>query len=83
MGEKYVRLYDEQYSKSLYVYEGNILKNTSKLDVDNLDYDKYPLAKDVPYTETILKPGQMLYIPPKCWHFVKSLATSFSVSFWW
>jgi lysine-specific demethylase 8 len=32
--------------------------------------------------ECILDPGDLLYIPPSCWHFVRSLSTSFSVSFW-
>ena len=27
--------------------------------------------------------GDMLYIPPKWWHHVRSLDVSFSVSFWW
>ena len=26
---------------------------------------------------------QMLYIPPRWWHYVESVETSFSVSFWW
>ena len=31
----------------------------------------------------VLQPGEMLYIPPRWWHYVKSLSVSFSVSFWW
>jgi len=83
LGEKYVRLYDEKYSDCLYPNEGNMLRNTSKIDVEDLDVAKYPLAKDLPYWEGVLKPGQMLYIPPKCWHYIRSLSLSFSVSFWW
>lgn len=84
IGEKYVRLYDEKYSDRLYANEGNILRNTSRIDdIENLNADKYPLTCDVPYWEGILKPGQMLYIPPRCWHYIRSLSLSFSVSFWW
>ncbi|XP_017297790.1 lysine-specific demethylase 8-like [Diaphorina citri] len=32
--------------------------------------------------ECTLNPGDMLYIPPKVWHHVRSLSTSISVSFW-
>lgn len=84
MGEKYVRLYDEKYSASLYPHEGNILKNTSQIDdLENLDETKYPKAAQVPYWEGVLRAGQMLYIPPRCWHYIRSLSLSFSVSFWW
>ena len=30
-----------------------------------------------------LRAGEMLYIPPGMWHHIRSLETSFSVSFWW
>uniref|UniRef100_A0A2P2L7T1 Transcription factor n=2 Tax=Rhizophora mucronata TaxID=61149 RepID=A0A2P2L7T1_RHIMU len=33
--------------------------------------------------DCILEEGEMLYIPPRWWHYVRSLTTSFSVSFWW
>ena len=83
IGKKYVRLYDEKYSASLYAYDGQILKNTSQLDPENIDVSKFPSANAVPYWEGIISEGQMLYIPAKCWHYVKSLSLSFSVSFWW
>ena len=82
-GEKYIRLYDKKYSESLYPHEGKILKNTSQIDVEHFDTHKFPLAEHLPYWEGLLRPGQMLYIPPKCWHYVRSLSLSFSVSFWW
>ncbi|KXZ43695.1 hypothetical protein GPECTOR_83g307 [Gonium pectorale] len=37
----------------------------------------------LPFLDVVLEPGHMLYIPPSWWHFVRSLGTSFSVSFWW
>ena len=83
IGEKYVKLYSDQYSDRLYPHEGNILRNTSQIDAENIDFEKFPNTEQVPYWEGILKPGQMLYIPPKCWHYIRSLSLSFSVSFWW
>ena len=76
-------MYDERYSEFLYPHKENILKNTSQIDIEKLDFEKYPFVKDLPYWECILKPGQMLFIPARQWHFVRSLSISFSVSFWW
>ena len=82
IGEKYVRLYDEKHSARLYAHQGNILRNTSRVDVENIDPLAFPLAVDAPYWEGVLRPGEMLFIPAKCWHYVRSLSLSFSVSFW-
>lgn len=83
MGSKYIRLYSPDYTDCLYPHEEQLLHNTSRVDIESPDYDLYPKFKEAKYVETILHHGQMLYIPPKWWHFVKSLEVSFSVSFWW
>ncbi|XP_070531878.1 bifunctional peptidase and arginyl-hydroxylase JMJD5-like isoform X2 [Ptychodera flava] len=83
VGSKYIRLYSEEDSASVYPHEGHLLNNTSEVDVEHPDFEKYPLFATAPYLECILNPGEMLYIPPKCWHYVRSLDVSFSVSFWW
>lgn len=44
---------------------------------------QFPLFKDAQYIEGILGPGECLYIPVGWWHYVESLSTSFSMSFWW
>jgi len=85
VGSKLIRLYPPSVSSALYP-RSDILKNTSQVDVENPDLDKFPLFADVDdlyRQEVVLNPGQVLYIPPKHWHFVKSLDVSFSVSFWW
>ena len=46
-------------------------------------YPQFPGFADVPYMDCVLGPGQMLYMPPGWWHYVRSLSTSCSVSFWW
>ncbi|KAK6169126.1 hypothetical protein SNE40_020238 [Patella caerulea] len=82
-GKKYVRLYSDKYTEQVYPNPHRLLHNTSLVDIEHIDKDKYPLFPDAPYWECILNPGEMLYIPSKYWHFVKSLSVSFSVSFWW
>lgn len=44
---------------------------------------RFPLFGDAEYLETVLGPGECLYIPVGWWHYVRSLSASFSVSFWW
>lgn len=82
VGSKYIRLYDDQWKANVYPHEG-LLSNTSRVDVEAPDDHLYPLFPTTPYQECILSQGSMLYIPPKMWHYVRSLSTSFSVSFWW
>ncbi|KAH9489752.1 Lysine-specific demethylase 8 [Bulinus truncatus] len=83
MGEKYVRLYSDEHTDSMYPHESHLLHNTSQIDLDTPDLNQFPKFASLPCLECILKPGDMLYIPPNHWHYVKSLSVSFSVSFWW
>ncbi|KAG0201397.1 Lysine-specific demethylase 8 [Mortierella sp. GBA30] len=62
--------------------EATMLSNTSQVNVEHPDLDQHPLFAEAPYVETILEPGELLYIPFQWWHYIRSLSTSFSVSFW-
>jgi lysine-specific demethylase 8 len=57
--------------------------NTSQVDLEVPDHRQFPNFKQTPYMDCVLSAGQMLYLPPGWWHFVKALTVSFSVSFWW
>ena len=84
-GSKYVRLYPQNQSSYLYPNEGVLMQNTSKIDLDEDFSDimsKYPDFSKAQGFECNMNPGDLLYIPPKCWHFVKSYTTSCSISFW-
>ncbi|XP_071820540.1 lysine-specific demethylase 8-like isoform X1 [Apostichopus japonicus] len=83
VGEKFVRLYSEEETDKLYPHEGFLLNNTSRVDVENPDLEQFPGFSSAKYQEGILRAGDLLYIPPRCWHYVRSLTSSFSVSFWW
>jgi lysine-specific demethylase 8 len=52
------------------------------VNIESPDLARYPLLREATYTETILGPGEMLFIPQNCWHYVRSLTTSFSLNFW-
>lgn len=53
----------------------------SPVDVENLDYIRFPLLRDVKIIEVVLEPGEALFIPVGWWHQVRSLDISISVSF--
>ncbi|XP_055659433.1 bifunctional peptidase and arginyl-hydroxylase JMJD5 isoform X2 [Falco peregrinus] len=82
-GRKYIRLYSPQDSENLYPHESQILHNTSQVDVEDPDLVKFPSFRKAAFQSCVLMPGQVLFIPVKYWHYVRSLDMSFSVSFWW
>ncbi|KAI9316419.1 hypothetical protein BX666DRAFT_1858985, partial [Dichotomocladium elegans] len=81
VGAKYLRLYAPSQTPYLYPHDG-ILSNTSQADVEHPDREAFPLLEKAAYFECLLQQGELLYIPPRWWHYVRSLSTSFSVSFW-
>ncbi|XP_032098895.1 bifunctional peptidase and arginyl-hydroxylase JMJD5 [Sapajus apella] len=83
MGRKYIRLYSPQESEALYPHDTHLLHNTSQVDVENPDLEKFPKFAKAPFVSCILSPGEVLFIPVKHWHYVRALDLSFSVSFWW
>jgi lysine-specific demethylase 8 len=54
-----------------------------QIDLDNIDVKEFPRMEGLEFMDCILEEGDLLYIPPKWWHYVRSLSISFSVSFWW
>ncbi|XP_058071308.1 lysine-specific demethylase JMJ30 [Magnolia sinica] len=83
VGRKYIRLYPASITEDLYPYTESMLSNSSQVDLDSPNKKEFPKAQDLDFMDCILEEGEMLYIPPKWWHYVKSLTPSFSVSFWW
>ncbi|ELW66412.1 bifunctional peptidase and arginyl-hydroxylase JMJD5 isoform X2 [Tupaia chinensis] len=83
IGRKYIRLYSPQESEALYPHDTHLLHNTSQVDVENPDLEKFPKFAKAPFLSCILSPGEILFIPVKHWHYVRALDLSFSVSFWW
>jgi len=82
VGCKYIRLYSPACTDHLYPFPDKLLHNTSQVQIDSPDLAKFPLFSKAEYTECVLRPGDMLYIPKGWWHYVRSLSISFSVSFW-
>lgn len=84
VGYKYILLYPPEAAPYLELDISGMAPNTSTLDIDDPGSNKImPHHLDAMHTECILGPGDALYIPQGWYHFIKSLTTSFSVSFWW
>jgi len=60
--------------------------NTSPINPEQYDVTQYPFLAEcgpVVARTCILQPGDVLYIPSKWWHYVRSVDTSASVNVWW
>ena len=82
VGRKYVRVYEVGETARLYPREGPLCNN-SLVNLDDGDWEKFPRAKEAPFSQCVLEAGEVLYIPKLAWHYVRGLEPSFSVSFWW
>jgi hypothetical protein len=53
----------------------------SEVDLENPDYDKNSLFREVQVLETVLEPGEVMFVPVGWWHQVKALDISLALSF--
>jgi len=83
VGSKYVAIFYPEEGDKLYPHPSPMLANTSMVDLDCIDLETFPLVDKLQGYHTLLREGEMLYIPPMVWHYVRSLEESFSISFWW
>jgi len=52
----------------------------SKVDIENIDYEAFPLMKNVNVLEVIVEPGEAIFIPLGWWHGVVALDEVVSLS---
>eukprot|EP01102_Stenamoeba_stenopodia_P021750 TRINITY_DN8854_c0_g1_i1.p1 TRINITY_DN8854_c0_g1~~TRINITY_DN8854_c0_g1_i1.p1 ORF type:complete len:312 (+),score=59.67 TRINITY_DN8854_c0_g1_i1:3-938(+) len=82
IGSQYVRIYKRNYGDHVYLYSDMFLLNTSQVDVESPDPIRFPKFGRAPYYECTLKEDEILYIPQGFFYYMKSMSTSFSVTFW-
>ena len=61
------------------------MNNSSGVDL-NLPMTMFKAAyglRAFAHVDFILGPGDALYLPSDHWHYVQSLTSSISISFWW
>ena len=75
-GRKRVRLVSPNQTHLLYTHKTWF----SPIDLESPDCDRYPRFENVKILETILQPGEVLFLPATWWHQVKALDISISFS---
>ena len=85
VGSKRVRLFSPDTTPLLYAGNDGNQYNTSAVDIERPDLDKYPLFQQAsPPLDCSLDEGDALFIPQKWWHHVRSLTSlSASANVWW
>ena len=53
----------------------------SAVNLDSIDYDRFPLFRGVSVMDVELGPGDLLFLPVGWWHFVRGLETSITMTF--
>jgi Cupin-like domain len=77
-GRKKVVLFGPEYTDMLYCLP---LNTYSLVNLDNIDYEKYPALAHVKGYECVLEHGDSIFMPSGYWHFITYLDNSFSVSY--
>lgn len=90
-GAKYVQLYARDQTPFLYADKSHVPDgkfrqqsqgNVSSVNVEAPDLITHPAFAKANFTHTVLLPGDVLFMPARYWHYVRSLSTSISVNFW-
>ena len=76
-GRKRVVLFSPEQSKHIYKHPFTV---ASYIDVNNPDYEKYPALRNVQGFETILNPGETVFMPSGYWHYIEYTDGGYSIS---
>ncbi len=76
-GRKHIKLISPYFLRSLY----NDRSCYSAVDLNQIDYERFPAMRNVPILDTMVEPGEFLFIPCGWWHWVRALEISISISF--
>jgi len=53
----------------------------SSVNLDKIDYDRFPLFRGVSVIDVEIGPGDLLFLPVGWWHYVRGLETSITMTF--
>ena len=76
-GRKRVVLFAHDQSINLYQHPYTV---ASYVDINNPDYDRYPALSKVNGFETIIYPGDTLFIPSGYWHYIEYIDGGYSIA---
>lgn len=78
-GEKLCILFPQSENKYLYRVPHSIITHES-IDFSNPDFEKWPALQKAKGYTSVLKHGEVLYMPEGYWHYMKYLSPGFSMS---
>ncbi len=78
-GEKLCILFPHSETKYLYRIPHSLITHES-IDFANPDYEKWPALQKAQGYSSVLKNGEVLYMPEGYWHYMKYLTPGFSMS---
>jgi hypothetical protein len=76
-GRKLVRVVAPYELPSLY----NNRHCFSQVDLDRIDYDRFPAFRNVTVVDVEIGPGDLLFLPVGWWHYVRGLELSITMTF--
>ncbi|WP_328610666.1 cupin-like domain-containing protein [Amycolatopsis sp. NBC_00345] len=79
-GSKHVVLIPGEDSRAAYPFPDNLVN--SRVDLANLDLDKFPRLRETVLYAGKIEPGEVLFMPRGCWHDVRSRTPSISINHW-
>ncbi|HEY0475967.1 MAG TPA: cupin-like domain-containing protein [Kofleriaceae bacterium] len=82
-GRKVVTLVAPEHSAACYPINVTWYDGYSPIDVFQPDLRAYPEFANVTVFRDTIGPGDILFIPKRWWHDIRSLDTSISVNLWW
>jgi len=77
VGRKHIRLIPPYELPHLY----NHRHCYSQVNLDHIDYDRFPSFHNVRVIDVTLSPGQLLFLPVGWWHHVTGLDISITMTF--
>jgi tRNA wybutosine-synthesizing protein 5 len=82
-GRKELIIFSPEDSMYLYPSGKQGGGHLSDVNLDNIDIHQFPMYTFAQPFHCILEPGDLLFIPPRWWHHVRSLDMCISVNHWW
>ena len=83
-GQKRFYLFSRGESDKLYPEPWiSSVPHLARVDPENPDYARFPRLRRAQGVACTLSPGDLLFIPSRCWHHARSVTASISTNFWW
>ncbi|MCG8476471.1 MAG: cupin-like domain-containing protein [Cytophagales bacterium] len=79
IGTKKTFLFSPKYDRELYRVPFSV-HNLEEINLENPDFSAYPALREVEGYETVLQPGDTLFMPSGWWHFMRYLEGGFGLS---